>query len=364
MKTVAFSDLHVHPFSFGGSIDPATNRHNRVEHGLEVLRQTAAAAVDVGAKIRFFAGDLFHERGKLKPSVLNPVVDHFREKAGKVSFLDIFMPGNHDEEARSDGEHALDVLRGIEGVKVLDGHGYEVISLDDGALGIGWVCHTPNVADLKDRVQQVAAQARLSAVPMQRKVFMVHHGVDGALDGVPFSGFGPADLPTDDFGLVLCGDYHNHKELVPKKAWMIGAPIQHNFGDAGQPRGFMVIDHDINDYELRPVHGVPLFKTITIKDGVLPAVDWPSMAGNFVRVRSDDEKALDAHEAQAIAAGALAVQREFVKDWKAIDRADVTLTMTTGQMFNTWLDDQDVGLLDKDEIKALNTEILREAGVA
>ena len=374
MNIVVFSDLHLHGFKFGASI-ASTGRNSRLQHGLDVLHWTAWLAIKEAKPdqmpVRLFAGDLFHQRGILRPSVLNPVLEHFAngEWATAGGIFDFMIPGNHDEEARSDGEHALAALRGAgDQPMVRDGFGFEIHPLSPTRwLGTGWVCHTPNVDELKARVARVCALKREAMDKMGgenvKTICLIHHGVDGAMPFIPDCGFSAADLPTHEFDFVFCGDYHNHKRLAPN-AWMVGATMQHNFGDAGQPRGALVVDIDTGEAALHE-SPAPKFHTLEDKTEDPVFVDYSRFAGGFVRVRCDDPTLLAMHAEKATAAGALAVQQELVRDWAAITRADVTLSMTTSQMFAKWLEGQEVSaLVTKSSVIALNDEILREAGVA
>ena len=361
MRIIAFSDSHVHPHRFGATVDEATGRQSRLQDGIDALDMTAQAAIDHKADLRVFCGDMFHTRGKLAPSILNPVIEHYRKPSRP--FHDELIVGNHDMEHRVEGEHALKALAG-ERVTVRDGHGYQAgvyINAHGPSLGVGWVAYEPDIKALKDKVKQVAAQARLDTKSTW-KLLMIHHGVDGAMDGIPDMGFGPRDLPHEDFTVILCGDYHTHKELVAGKAWMIGAPLQHTFGDAGQKRGYMVIDLAAGTANLVENTNAPKF--VTWAKGEAPLTK-AIIEGNFVRIRHDDEKELDAIEVAVLTAGAKAVQKELVKDWAAVTRSDVSLSMTTSQMFKTWIADQELPAgVDPDELVKLNDEILEEAGVS
>ncbi len=361
MRLVAFTDLHVHPHPFGAGTDPTTGRQSRLQDCLNVLDQTAELATELDASFRIFCGDMFHVRGRLAPSVINPVIEHFREEK---SFKDILLVGNHDMEHRVEGEHALRSLEGRQ-VLVLEGHGFEVTHKGGrGGLGIGWVAYEPNIGELKRKVEEVAAKRRVSGWKGQA-VFLLHHGVDGAMAHIPSMGFGPGDLPCDDFDLVLCGDYHNHKMLVENKAWMIGAPLHHSFGDVGEKRGWMDFDLAAGTWKFHENDKAPKFVAYdepkTAFD-TIPSVD--EIRGNFIRLRSENQSWLDDTKEAVEAEGARAVRCELVQSWKAVERADVTLTMTFKQMFDTWLQDQEVGELDKDALIALNDELLKEAGVS
>lgn len=364
MKIVIFTDLHVFPHRFGAGIDSSTGRQSRLQDCINVLDATANLVDDIEASHRLFLGDMFHVRGRLAPSFLNPVVDHYREVHHKdwgADFTDWLIVGNHDMEARIAGENALRSLKS-ESVRVLDSFGVEVMT---GGIGddivIGWVSYHPDVKVMRGNIKAVAALRR--TMPMKdtikKGVFIIHHGIDGAMPNIPDCGIGPSDLPTEDFDWCFCGDYHMHKELVKGKAWMVGAPMHHNFGDAGQARGWMTLDTVTGEVELVENEKSPKFIAL---DRLTPYSG--DIKGNFFRLRHDNEAELDEWAEKVESRGARAVQKELVRDWKAIERSEVEMSMTTEQMFKAWLKDEEVGDLDKAKIETLNRDILDEAEIS
>lgn len=357
MLGLVFTDLHVHKHKFGGVVTEE-GKHTRLMDCVSVLDQTYQHMLSSNISYRFFCGDMFHVRGKLAPSILNPVIEHFSRVHEEKAFKDFLLVGNHDMEHRTDGEHAMKALGELRGVHVLEDHGYRVVSSFD-MFGLGWVAYEPDVKRLKEKVQAVAAMRREDGQEHLPQIFLIHHGVDGAMPSIPNMGFAPKDLPHDDFDLIFCGDYHTHKELIPNKAWMVGSPLQHNFGDAGQRRGWMTFDTSPSKTLFHENVRAPFF--VNWQDGgVKPTV----FKGNFARVRAEDEARLREMEGIALEAGALAVQAELIRDMSAIDRAEVDLGMSTGDMFRTWLEKQ--GIEDEEQVKrvlALNEEIMAEAGI-
>ena len=353
MRAIAFSDLHAHPHRFGGVI-AEDGRHSRLSDCLRVLDQTREAANNYRASVRLFCGDMFHVRGKLTPSVINPVIEHFQR--GGNTFRDFILVGNHDMENRESGEHAVRMLSPY--ATILEDYGFQRSEVNGELVDIGWVAYAPDVKALKERVKEVAAMARATREAGVPSFFLLHHGVDGAMPGIPDMGFTPMDLPHDSFDYILCGDYHKHAELIPSKAWMIGAPLQHSFGDIGQKRGWMAIDTETKAVEFVENTQAPKFIGWDGAEGE-PA------AGNFVRIRSEDQDDLKALAAKALADGALATNEELVRSIQAAKRADVMLSMTTKQLFKSWIDGEDeIAAAQKTRVTTLNDDILAAVGVS
>lgn len=360
MKFLAFSDLHVHTHRFGASVDPETGRHSRLQHCLDVLENTHLTCVEEEIPFRFFCGDMFHVRGKLSPSIINPVFEHFSQDK---PYRDILLVGNHDMEHRSEGEHALKLLSPF--ATVLEDHG--CLTITDalrGSFVLGWVAYEPDVKELKRKVEAVAAMRSAHQKDL-KSIFLLHHGVDGAMDGIPDMGFGPTNLPHEEFDVILCGDYHQHKELIPGKAWMIGAPLQHTFGDVGQRRGWMQFDLVEGTHVHVQNDAVPKFVSWDEGAGAFAATTTPDMDGNFVRIRHSDAEMLSKREDIARKNGAIAVQSELLRKHQKVERADLQLSMTPEQLFLQWLESDQTELSDDDksELVKFHKEALDAAGI-
>lgn len=363
MKLVLFSDLHVRNHKFGASIDAATGRNSRLQDCLSVLDITAEAAMRIGASARLFVGDMFDERGKIRPSIFNPVFDHYSTL--DHGFQDFIVVGNHDMEHRVDGQSSVHGLLSSR-TSILSGYGFEYRHLHgDETLAIAHVSYDPDVASLRRKVDDLAkASYDTPRSAAETRIMLIHHGVDGVIEGIPDAGFNPSHLPVDDFDFIFCGDYHTHKEIIPGKAWMIGAPLQHNFGDAGQKRGYMTVDTETRKVEFVEITSVPQFCTWDVIGGKAELVTASDkIAGNFFRVRSDDESGLKKIEAELVSAGALAVRCEPVREGGVAKRITESLSMKTSDLFKTWLVSQSVDEGRQKAVLVLNEEILAEAGV-
>jgi hypothetical protein len=107
MKSIIFSDLHLHDWQEFSSIDPETGLNTRFMDGLKVLKEILGAYEEGDTVI--FCGDFFHDGSRLKPEHVYYVMDVFRAAAIPVnSFLAI--PGQHDYSVGSRKYSALDVF--------------------------------------------------------------------------------------------------------------------------------------------------------------------------------------------------------------------------------------------------------------
>lgn len=367
MKVIIWSDAHLHAHRIGNKIDEK-GYSTRLLDGIKAVDAISQAVIANGASLRLFVGDLFHVRGRLVPSIFNPVFDSFVRAHRDASYVDFLIPGNHDDEARAEGEHAIRSLGAIEGVTVQDGYGFEVVRHGVDNLGIGWVCYHPDVDVMKARLKEVALMAGDHG-GSSPKVLLMHHGVDGVLPSVPDCGLSPADLPTDVFDWTFVGDYHLYKEIVPCKAWSVGTPYQQSFGDAGKRCGYLVLDTDTGFVVHHEIENLPQFVCIENIGGKIRIVGRAVagdeyQAGDFVRLRSDDREWLEKSAEYITKAGAAYVQAELVESNVASVKIDdaLKLALNPTAMLEEWL--KNAGLVPSRAaaLRAMNKEILAEIG--
>src|SRR5471030_1191680 len=92
------SDSHNHPWSqFAETTSLGVN--TRLQIILDETYRAAQTLKAVGGKTLIHAGDLFHVRGKIAPSVLNPTKDLYKRLVDE-GFDIIILAGNHDLEGK------------------------------------------------------------------------------------------------------------------------------------------------------------------------------------------------------------------------------------------------------------------------
>ncbi|GAG32042.1 unnamed protein product, partial [marine sediment metagenome] len=92
------------------------------------------------------------------------------------------------------------------------------------------------------------------------------------------------DMIPDHVKHVFAGHYHTHTE-VNDKFTIVGAAMQHNWGDAGKPRGWLVYDTDTNEVEFIESNH-PKFVRISFSEGLLRGFSEGLVRGNFVRIEN------------------------------------------------------------------------------
>jgi DNA repair exonuclease SbcCD nuclease subunit len=137
------------------------------------------------------------------------------------------------------------------------------------------------------------------------------------IDGVPMkSGFVPGsafntDMIPDGVQHVFSGHYHPHMR-VTDKATVVGSPLQLNWADEGDIRGFIVYD---TDTDVQVFHPLDLPKFVTFKMGDTTAA---KIRGNFIRVVDYDHSIQEKIREEMMGMGARSV--EFVVKLEQVDR--------------------------------------------
>jgi len=271
------SDTHNHNWSsFSTTLPSGVNSRLR-----QILDETIRCASEVGragGDTIYHAGDLFHVRGSVAPSVLNPTLEVYK-KLIDMGFKIVILSGNHDlegKEATSIGS-AITALQEV-GCKVIN-------SIDDGATAsddvvmVPWI---PQVADLKD------ALTRVSSVTDSKDVdLIIHAGIDGVIKGLPNHGLSKEFLAGLGFRRVFAGHYHHHRDLGDG-VYSIGALTHQTWSDVGSKAGFLVV----SDSEVKwHASHAPSFVEI---DAATAPEDIPLIVdGNYVRAKTYSGKSAD-----------------------------------------------------------------------
>ncbi len=309
MRILIFSDLHLHNHVYGATIVDGVN--SRLQDGRNVLHQIAEyCEVDPVSHI-VFAGDLFHSHGKLDASVLKVAYEGFQEILDSSGcYIDVIV-GNHDSGVKDMSVHALHWLKafsddlGDEFIRVIDKptHNWSGVH-----TGFSFLQYTESVDEIKEFFDNA------------NETCFMHAGIDG----VPMkSGFVPGsafntDMIPDHVQYVFAGHYHGHMK-VTDKATVIGSPLQLNWADEGDDRGFIVYDTDTGEQEFIEIDA-PKFVTINFEGtGWFGGLLQPSdMAGNFLRIVNHDPSKQESIREEFTGAGARSV--EFVVKLKEVDR--------------------------------------------
>jgi DNA repair exonuclease SbcCD nuclease subunit len=363
-----FSDLHLHPFKAGATLDPETGRNSRLQAGKGVLQQI----LDVDRNrpwqpdLTLFGGDWFHQRGLIPTTALLASVEALQ---GAPSIYGI--AGNHDRTET--GESAL---HGIARNRffTFDQPAIDRYSISDSTVSTVTLILLPHTDDL-DAAAAILAHAVDVQVRSAAKdgpvVLLAHNAIDLPGNAIPpgepawtLGMLKPVFAAAPDV-LLLFGHLHSPRAWrgdVPVPIWaansregrlaiQIGSPQQLDWGDAGEERGYWEIEWNPK------MHGSPW-----------EARFCPIVAPHFVDLRETPDAQVwpqDFVRAAAPPAGDVpsstwevipAVEQEQKKD-----RADLSAALPDAEILSRYLDFKAPDL-DRDAVLRLGQELLSGGG--
>lgn len=267
------SDTHHHNWTAFSN----TNGEGVNTRLLQILEETVRCANEVrkaGGNTIIHGGDLFHVRGSVAPSVLNPTLELYHALI-KDGMRILINAGNHDLE----GKEATKIGSAI---TALEKVGCQVVNepMLFATDGLVLVPYMQRVADLKVELERMASTVAAGTVDL-----VIHAGIDGVIKGLPDHGLDAEYLSKLGFRRVFAGHYHHHKKLA-ENVWSIGALTHQTWSDIGSKAGFLIVtDEGVN---WRSTHA-PSFVEI---DGATNPDDIPLIVdGNYVRAKIFSSKA-------------------------------------------------------------------------
>jgi DNA repair exonuclease SbcCD nuclease subunit len=246
-------------------------RNTRLSIILDSLLEAVDTALEEGIDEMYLAGDLFHTRGSLPPSVLNRVVDCFG-KITKRGMTVHAIPGNHDLESDNSCEltNASQVLTTV-GVNVYTD-----------TKQIGDIVMVPWKSSLDALRGELQTIADLSEDVSELVVF-IHAPLNGVIEGIPDHGLSSTELEAFGFKALFSGHYHNFKE-VGNKVWSIGALTHQTWGDIGSQAGYVIYNTETNEVEQRETSAPKFIDVSAI--ATMDADDLQKhVEGNYARLR-------------------------------------------------------------------------------
>lgn len=259
------SDVHLHNWSAFSELLP-NGENNRLRHTLDALLQAASLFRQSGARRMYIAGDLFHVRGKISPSVLNPTLKTFEQIVNEIEVR--IIPGNHDLESDDSKEltNATQALAAL-GCKVVTEPTYFE---DDDVLMVPW---EPSLSKLRDTLSAMSTKHKAEAA-------IIHAPLNGVIPGIPDHGLEASELGDLGYQLIFCGHYHHHVDFG-NGVYSIGATTHQTWSDVDTKAGCLIVtaDRQVEHREL----DAPKF--VAFDDGLSGQAAIDRYAGNYVRVK-------------------------------------------------------------------------------
>lgn len=349
------SDSHLH--NWGAFSNEKDGINSRLSIILAELIRAAKTVKEMGGKRLYHAGDLFHVRGSIAPSVHHPTVEAFKQISDMGIEIRI-LAGNHDLETNDSTEVAngVESLRTIKGISVISGTQFFE---DDEVCMIAW--HN-KPKELLTAIEKAKTEIEARDYDIGQWTLMIHAPVDGVIDGLPSHGISAFDLEKFGFKLVFSGHYHNYKALS-ETVYSVGATTHQTWGDIDSKAGFLVVseDHQVMHFESQAPEFRDYDSAVIIDEQ--DAKDFCS--GNYIRVRlgvatpSQVEKMREWLTNDCLSAGVLIQAQPKGK----VAEREAGATIEAGESIHTsiseWLSKQTL-VVEQSEIEAECDSILSE----
>lgn len=289
------SDVHLHNWSTFAQILP-TGENERLMITLGALREAADDMIAKGCKTLYIAGDLFHVRGSLPPSVLNPTLDTFKYI---ISRMDVrIIPGNHDLE--SDDTRAL-----TNATQALAALGCTVVTeptffVDDEVLMVPW---EPSLRQLREVLREQGSKHTARAA-------IIHAPLNKVIAGIPDHGLDAEELGDIGYSRVFVGHYHNRKrfDIGSNQVWSVGALNHQTWNDVNTRAGYIIMRGDgaVEEYETSSPKFVDFDETLSSEESL------EQCRGNYVRVKLGQATEKEIALVRELALGELEARRVVI----------------------------------------------------
>lgn len=238
MRTLIFSDLHLHNWPNCGLIDGI---NSRLWCQYVFLTDIAQYCTTNSIDRVVFCGDLFHTHGKIDTDVLNVASKGFYGIASNVRNM-IILVGNHDVKGKN---HSLNFL---------DKGNVDVVPHNTSTTT--YAGYHEDYDDFQQTIEAILG--------WNYPAMFCHQGVKSVKLGsgfeIPNEFLDPNDIPSDK--IAFTGHYHRHQ--VIGNVVIVGSSMQHTWADSEDDRGFIVADIDDNsvDWRFKPYLYSPRFTEI------------------------------------------------------------------------------------------------------
>jgi DNA repair exonuclease SbcCD nuclease subunit len=266
VRSVIFSDLHLHPWTYGASIENGFN--SRLLNQGAVLNSILLYLDEHDIKQVAFCGDFFHKHGTVTADVLR-IAFNFLTGLLDRKIKSIFLIGNHDTASKEADTHMLDFFK-------IFGHVVEKPGMYDDLF---WA--------MSYTEDQVKLQSFLEKTP-DKAIVLLHQGTSNIAinsKGFTLNEIFDSSMVPDSAAGVFVGHYHSRFKVKDRNIWSPGSPLQLTWADSGEDRGIL----DITWNSDKPIE----VKEVTIDSPKFVTVlkaNQSSIEGNFVRVLSSDIK--------------------------------------------------------------------------
>jgi DNA repair exonuclease SbcCD nuclease subunit len=219
---LAYADIHHDEYKNGITLDDT----------IAIEDQITEYAINNDIKTVIFAGDWFRATNPTQYVIKAAEASWKRRSDARITTL--AMPGNHDRETKSStSRHAFAAAN--------------IFSYDLRMVGVIDTVRVEKLANVSCKMHVMFIPAGhnmdVGVIPTQPTVVVFHAMLSGSAlaGGATARGIDPEELKKLGAAAIIGGDNHTPQDLsniLGCPSWYLGAPLQHNWGDRAQKRGF------------------------------------------------------------------------------------------------------------------------------
>lgn len=340
MKIACCADLHLGEFKdFSKEItvvwdfkelcfkksEQGTSVNSRLIDAADCLVQIRRYCIENKIDTLLIAGDIFNNRASVPTIVYN--IGYRVLESFMLEGINLYViPGNHDQKDNTDyPENSLKPFSRI--MHLFEKP--ELISFGPKEDSVEVLCipYTKNKSIVMDAVNNYIPNPA-----SKTHIIMTHLGVSGAFTGANsyamMDAYVPEELRYEDVDFVVLGHYHKAQMITgtDDKMFYTGSPLQLNFNDEGEERGFWVLDTIKKETEFVLLNA-PKFITVTEKN----YKNISDKSKNFIKLKcSNNVNQKDLEDIVKDIGNTIAeeVKVELEKEYVAAHRSDITPDMS------------------------------------
>lgn len=299
MKRVLISDLHLHPFAYGGTVLEG-GWNARLWGQKLALDEVIDYVQEHGVEYLYFNGDLFHTPGNVPTQALEVAREFFWDLR-RLGCDYRLLVGNHDMANKSGTINGLGFLD--DGTNVA--RPGESRTWYDGGVKVMGLGYTEDEGTIMKFLEDAGRGG-------DRTVLLLHQGVAG----VPLaSGYviderlTPEMIPDNCFAFT--GHYHFHRVVTPNLI-VVGNLTPLGWSDIDQEKGFVAWDDETGAIDFIPQTLAPKFLSFSPEWSVDEAP--VEIEGNFIRYAEEvDPKEIASIRQRLMDEGARGVEFPHVR---------------------------------------------------
>lgn len=285
MRLLHVSDTHLGHMAYHKVTPQGLNQ--REEDVLAAFTRVVDKALELRPDVVLHSGDLFDVVRPTNRAIGQAVEQLLRLARAHIPV--VVIAGNHETPRLRETGSVLRFLEFFDGITAVYRGKAEVVRVGDLAIHA-----VPQAADEAEVRRQLEA-AQPADAPFN--VLTAHVGVSG-VKAFAMGELNEHIVPTSalhpGFDYIALGHYHRCTQVAPN-AWYAGSTERMSFGEAGQPKGFLLADLAAKTVEFHPIATRPMLDLPPLDaDGLdapavqrtlLGALDEAQPAGKIVRLR-------------------------------------------------------------------------------